>query len=126
TNLDFRQTVILPPDAKQSLSASRQPSARVLTAQFANEKVLIQAESPAPAMVVVSQGYYSSWKAFLDGSPVRLWRANYGFQAVEIPAGHHEIQLRYVDTWFDIGLVASAFGLLATLILWRLTARPGT
>ena len=118
TNTDFRQLVVLSPEARGRISATRQPAARARVSSFGNHRVAIDAEAPGPAMVVTAQGYYPAWKAFVDGKPAPLWRANYGFQAVEIPGGPHQIELRYVDTWFNVGLAISAAGLLAILALW--------
>jgi hypothetical protein len=69
----------------------RQPAARVVSHEFGLQKAKVIVESPRPAMVVISQAYYHNWKAHVDGLPTRLWRANYAFQAVEVPAGRHEI-----------------------------------
>ena len=62
-------------------------------------------------MLVAAQTYYHPWHAYVDGQPVRLWRANYAFQAVVIPAGAHQVRLVYEDRRFNFGAVVS----LATL-----------
>ncbi len=56
-----------------------------------------EAEAPAASLVVISQTYYPAWKAYVDGRPAKLWRANYAFQALEVPAGRHHIRLAYED-----------------------------
>ena len=38
-----------------------------------------------PSLVVAAQTFYPCWKASVDGQPARLWRANYAFQAVQVP-----------------------------------------
>jgi uncharacterized membrane protein YfhO len=63
-------------------------------------------------MVVVAQAFYHPWRAYVDGAPVRLWRANYAFQAVEVPAGRHRLELVYEDKTFRAGSAVS----LATLL----------
>ena len=112
SNLDFRQIVLLSPEAKNSIIATQHVAGNILASEFGNQKVLILAEAPAPSMVVVSQSYYPAWQAYVDGHATRLWRANYAFQAVEVPAGRHRIELRYQDTAFRAGLLISAAGLL--------------
>ena len=42
TNLDFRRIVVLPIEARGSLTATQQTSARVLDAKFANQSISIQ------------------------------------------------------------------------------------
>ncbi len=120
TNLDLGHIVCLPIEARGAIAAMRQTAARILEAKFANESVSIQTEAPAASLVVISQTYYPAWKAYVDGRRTRLWRANYAFQALEVPAGHHHIQLAYEDEPLLAGAVLSGLGLLACAGLWWL------
>ena len=65
----------------------------------------------------VSEG---SWRASVDGLPVPLWRANYAFQALEVPSGRHEVRIAYVDRIFQTGAIISIVALIfcATMI-WK-------
>jgi hypothetical protein len=112
TNLDFRQVAIFPPEARAAITATRQPDARVSTQQFANQRVSFRTDSPAPALVIISQSYYPTWKARIDGNPTRLWRADYAFQGIEVPAGSHEVILKYDDTAFHVGCWLSLLGVM--------------
>jgi hypothetical protein len=123
TNLDFRQIVILPPEAREKITATRQAAARVLNATFADQVVSLQTEARAPSLVVISQSHYPAWKAYVDGQPVTIWRANYAFQALQVPAGEHRVQLVYEDTNLKVGAVLSGVGLLACAVLWLLAHR---
>ena len=66
-----------------------------------------------PSMAVIAQNYYPNWKATIDGEPVPLFRANHSFQALEIPEGDHQVQIRYQDQDFKNGLWVSGISLLA-------------
>jgi uncharacterized membrane protein YfhO len=90
----------------------------VLATEFANQRISIQTEAPAASLVVISQAHYPAWKAYVDGRPTRIWRANYAFQAVEVPAGPHQVQLLYKDKRLLMGAALSSLGLLACLGLW--------
>jgi hypothetical protein len=113
TNTDFRQVVYLPVEARGAISATRQPAARASLGEVANQKVIIRTEATASSLVVLSQTYYPAWRAYLDGKPVRIWRANYAFDAVEVPAGAHQVELRYEDRMLLMGAIVSALGVLA-------------
>jgi hypothetical protein len=39
----------------------------------------------------------------VDRQPARLLRANVAFQAVQMPAGKHQVHLEYHDRAFEIG-----------------------
>jgi uncharacterized membrane protein YfhO len=80
----------------------------------------VEVAADASAMVVVAQAFYHPWRAYVDGARVKLWRANHGFQALEVPAGRHEVRLVYEDRVFEGGAVISlaTLGALA-LVLFR-------
>jgi len=109
---DFRAVVFLPVDAKTSVQAAREPRARIVSKDFAATRENIEVETPGPAMVVVGQAYHHNWRASVDGAPVPLWRANYAFQAVAVPAGQHRIRLVYQDKAFQAGVVISVVSML--------------
>jgi hypothetical protein len=70
---------------------------------------------PAPSLLVVLQNAHPNWSATLDGVRVPLFRAYGTFQAVEVPAGEHEVEMRYDEPWFWRGAVVSATAWLALL-----------
>jgi uncharacterized membrane protein YfhO len=75
-------------------------------------------------MVVVAQAFYHPWRAFVDGKTVPLWRANYAFQSLEVPAGSHQVELRYVDKNFLAGCLISMTALLVCAVGWKLRVQP--
>ena len=113
TNAGFspRSEVYLPLEARGLVNASSVSAARILSASYAAQHIEAQVETPAPAMLVAAQTYYHPWHAYVDGRPARLWRANYAFQAVAVPAGTHQVKLVYEDRRFYFGAAIA----LATL-----------
>jgi len=97
---DFRNFVYLPVEAQSAVKAHREPAARVIAKNFTLNRRTIEVETPAAAMLVLTETYYHNWTAQLDGKPTPLWRANYAFQALEVPAGRHAIVLVYKDEAF--------------------------
>ncbi|HEY5912948.1 MAG TPA: YfhO family protein [Verrucomicrobiae bacterium] len=118
TNVNFRRIVLLPAEARASISTTSQNPVRVLNSQFERHKVRLQVETPAPSMVVISQSHYPAWQAFIDGKPAKIWRANYAFQALEVPAGKHEVLMKYQDRSFRAGVFLSSLGLIACVSVW--------
>jgi hypothetical protein len=118
TNVDFRLTTYLPVEIKSQVTARAQPAAHIVHKQFSPAREVIEVTSPAPALVNISQAYSHNWRAQVDGRPVAIWRANFAFQAVQIPAGHHTLVLTYREQTFVFGLVLTvvAGGACAALI----------
>jgi hypothetical protein len=113
SNFSPRQIVYLPLAAKGEILAGADPGARVLSSKVTPSECLFTTVGNGPAMLVVAQSYYHCWKASVDGKPVKVWRANYAFQAVEVPTGRHEVRLKYTDHsfWAGAALSVSALGL---------------
>lgn len=124
TNADFRREVYLPLAAKSSVTAQGEPGARILSSTCDMARQTFSVHAPAPAMLVVGQSYYPNWTAQVDGKPARLWRANYAFQAVEVPAGDHEVILSYRDTAFRWGWVAAGLAGLGCAFIWLFARKP--
>lgn len=109
---DPLKTVFLPLASREQVAATGRTPARAEVKRFANHSIEIETESATPALVVVAQTYYHRWRALVDGAPSRLLRANYAFQAVQVPAGKHRVRLDYRDTGFRLGMCITAASLL--------------
>jgi len=115
---DFRNSVYLPLEAEPSVKARRQSAARIVAKNFTAMRQKIDVETPTEAMVVLGEAYYHDWTVRVDGKPARLWRANYAFEAVEVPAGRHEVLLVYRDEAFRAGAVVSLCAILFCIAGW--------
>jgi hypothetical protein len=71
--------------------------------------------------------YFPGWRAFLDGEPVPIQiTAPLGLMAVDVPAGEHELLLRFEETPFRLAIDAlslAAVGGLAGWLVGRLRRR---
>jgi hypothetical protein len=118
TNFDPRAAVYLPGEAQSSLSVSKPAIVKISPEKFSAQEIDARVDAPAPAMVVAAQSYYHPWRAYVDGKPTPLWRANYAFQALEVPSGTHEVKLVYEDWNFRIGALLSLATLLGLAIFY--------
>ena len=64
-------------------------------------------------IVRAHDAHYPGWQATLDGEPVELLRANLNFRGVAVPAGSHQIEMRYRPESFRWGLVLALMGAVA-------------
>lgn len=127
TENDFEgnKMVILPLDAKPLVTITNQTDARVLGSKFDIQSVTVEVEAAAPSFVVIAQTFYHDWCALVDGREVPLLRANYGFQALQVPPGKHHILLVYKDRAFEIGALISLATLMGLAIFGcRRPSRP--
>lgn len=122
-DFDPAKIVVLPPEAKAFVTVTNQTAARVLDSHFGTQTVDADVEAAEPSLVVVAQTYYHDWRAFVDGQPVPLLRANEAFQAVQIPAGKHHVHLAYVDSAFHAGAMISLAALFICGLAWFIFPR---
>ena len=115
---DARQMVYLPSEARPAITATSAPDARAAIVRFGAQRVALEVQTSQPAMLVVAQSFHAAWRAEVDGFPAPLWRANHAFQAVEVPAGRHQVVLAYRDRKFRGGAAISALTLLGCAIAW--------
>lgn len=118
-----RATVYLAPEARPSITVSNASAPKIIPRVFSAQKILLDVEAEAPAMVVVAQSFYHCWHAYVDGVPSRIWPANYAFQALEVPAGHHQVKLVYEDRWFQLGAIISLVTLAGCVGGWFWTRK---
>ena len=113
-----RDEVLLPPEAQPFITATHPAAVTVHKVDWQNQRVRVEAESAQAALLVFSQAHYHPWQARVDGEEASLWRANVAFQAVEMPAGRHVVELVYVDQVFRFGCALSLAGLALTGLCW--------
>jgi len=125
TQPDFnpRTTVFLPLATKPSVPIGSCRPVQINELQFSSQRVGFNATAAEPALCVIAQSFYHCWKASIDGQPARLLRANDAFQAVIVPAGRHQVVLRYQDAMFRTGVAISLASLAICAILWRCTGQ---
>ncbi|GAB4567457.1 MAG: hypothetical protein Kow0047_19630 [Anaerolineae bacterium] len=89
-------------------------------------RVRVDVTLDEPGYLVISQPWYPGWEARLaSGEEVPILRANYAFMAIPLPAGTHQVILRYIPMIWWAGLIASAATILVLVVwfVWRPQAR---
>jgi hypothetical protein len=83
------------------------------------EHLVIDVDAPARGFLVLADQYYPGWQATVNGTPVPIYRANYMFRLLEVPAGTSQVEFRYRPTSVLIGAAISALTLaVLALLLW--------
>ena len=121
-DFDGAKMVFLPPEEKSLITVSNQTTAKILQSKFSSNTVDVDVEAAEPSLVVVAQTYYHNWRVEIDGLPMPLLRANVAFQALQVPAGTHQLHFFYQDRAFQIGAIVSGsvwLGSLAAFLILR-------
>jgi len=63
-------------------------------------------------LLVFSIPYSKNWRAYLNGEEVELFNANAMYCGIYVPAGTHEITLKYMTPYLIHGIILSLTGIL--------------
>lgn len=89
---------------------------------FTVNTLTLETNFPAVKMLVYNDSFDLSWQAFINGTPVALYRANLAFKGIKLPAGRNSVEFRfkpwggewlYFLVWASNGAVLLALGLLS-------------
>jgi Bacterial membrane protein YfhO len=84
---------------------------------FSTAEERYSVETSAPAYLVVRASHARGWQAWVDGVPTPVMRANGKHRAVAVPAGTHEVVLRYEPPGLWLGQLVSAAALVACVLV---------
>lgn len=117
-DFDPARRVFLPETSRDQIHAGAVAEVAVTNVTFDRQRVAFETTAASPALVVVAQSFHPGWQARVDGQPALLHRANVAFQALEVPAGFHQVELCYAAPGFRAGLGISGVALLVLVWLW--------
>ena len=82
-----------------------------------NNRLQLFVEAKEVSFLVLSDTYFPGWRAYLDGKPVKIFRANYNFRAVSIPPGKHEVKFVYHPMSVKLGVLVTSLGIIGILVM---------
>lgn len=112
-NFNVQQTLLLEEKPENSPEKKSGEDRVVISEEnYFSNQVLIKTESISDGFLFLSDNFYPGWKAFIDGKETKIYRANYAFRAIFLPAGEHEVRFLFQPQSFKIGLGISVLALL--------------
>jgi uncharacterized membrane protein YfhO len=82
------------------------------------DEIRVEASLPQPGFLLLLDTYFPGWTASVNGQPARIYRADYNFRAVWLPAEKSMVRFTYQPNSFRTGVVLSAAGLLVLGVAW--------
>ncbi len=92
-----------------------QPQGEVRWLSRAPDQIRLRVHSDRPAWLVLSQTWHPGWHAWVDGYLVPYRRTDGALGGLPIPAGEHEVLLRFEDATYRWGRRISALGMACAL-----------
>jgi hypothetical protein len=118
------QKVLLEEQPSIALPASQVVTGTARIQSYTPNALTVVVENPQAGMLVLSDAAYPGWHALIDGQESKLYRANFAFRAVAVPAGSHVISFVYQPISVRLGVALSAatlalLAILGSLFWWK-------
>lgn len=116
-DFNIRQSVILETVPQLDPQAGN-GSAQIVS--YTPNQVRITVQSDGPQMLVLSDVYEKGWQATVNSVTVPVYRANYAFRAIAVPAGNSTVTFEYKPDGIRYGIPIAliAVGVLV-LGIWK-------
>ena len=105
-------------------STSADSTASVEVTNYTGAEMSFKVSRKNPGFLVISEMYYpAGWKAYLDGAETPIYKTDYLLRGVEIPAGDHELELRFEPASYKIGSMIAwgSFSIQVLLTIYLIT-----
>jgi hypothetical protein len=107
---------LVSPDVERELRGKVEPAVLAIEepCQFLRDdpdQQVIETHAASGALLVVADSYYPGWRVWVDGRAARIYRVNYGFRGIPVPAGEHRVEMRYEPASYRCGLFLSLLAL---------------
>lgn len=120
---DPREEVLLEEEPARPVSTgSRAEAGQVEIAKYEEMLVEIKTKNDQPAFLVLADTYYPGWHAYIDDQETKIYRANYAFRAIEVPAGEHQVVFKFTPTNFKLGAMVSLGSLILVIMGLAITS----
>jgi hypothetical protein len=106
------------------------PSGTVTWQSRTPNELVLSVSTERPALLVVADNWFPAWHATVDGEEAPVLRAYHTLRAVPVPAGEHEVVMRYrssvvgASLWLSLALIVSLVGAVGVQA-WRTRADVG-
>ena len=128
-NFDPRRAAFVAADLALSGPATL-PDEAVRIVSYEAERVHLEADVRAPALLVLADSFYPGWRATVDGAAAPILRADLMFRAVALSPGRHTIVFSYEPSSWRWGAAISlatctVLGAVLAITMRRPSGRTG-
>ncbi|WP_088834222.1 YfhO family protein [Paenibacillus tyrfis] len=103
---DLRKSAILfDPGKNETVKYDGTTETNILS--YSPKKIVVRVNSNKNGVLILNDSYYPGWKAYINGTPTKIFRANYAFRAIEFPSGNSIVEFKYQPLSFTLGLIIS-------------------
>ena len=96
-NVDLKETAIVEFEMPRDMVIKREPFSEQsigtveIEEYFAN-RVVIKTENTGDGFLVLTDSFYPTWKASIDGAKTPIYRTDFNFRGIFVPKGTHTVE----------------------------------
>lgn len=114
SSFDYKNVLLLEEKPPVAVSMNRKNVVDITL--YTPNNIEITVETEKPGMLFLSDSDYPGWKAYVNDTETKIYRADYAFRAISLPAGKHKVRFVYIPMSFYIGCFLSFFALLSIIL----------
>jgi hypothetical protein len=116
-----RTALLLPRDARAAtlVAPTRGSPGAVELARLSPERMRAQVNANTAAILEVGEHYDAGWSAQVDGKPAVTVAVDGAIAGVVVPAGRHEVELRFRPTGFIAGISVAILAVMFLIVTKR-------
>ncbi len=118
--IDPQQTVVIHQEFEEELDVEtfeKDTTGSITLTHYEPNHLKYDYEADSKQLVVFSEVYYpAGWKLYIDGEKADLFRANYILRAAIVPAGEHEVEMKFKPKSYYLGNKISGYSSVILLI----------
>ncbi|MGM0498341.1 MAG: YfhO family protein, partial [Bacteroidota bacterium] len=104
-------------ELKEVKQLTKDTSGHISLTHYEPNHLKYEYQADSKQLAVFSEVYYpKGWKIFIDGEETELFRANYILRAATIPAGEHEIEMKFKPKSYYMGEKVSGYSSIILIL----------
>ena len=121
-SVDLRHQAVIGKDMPTVTVAPADSADTIVLTTYAPNELRYHYSASADRLAVFSEIYYpDGWKAEVDGKPVDVLRADWTLRAAELPAGEHDLVMRFEPDSYRTGANISRASSITLILLLLLS-----
>jgi hypothetical protein len=118
-NFDLGKKVVIEEEPKIKIEKNTNQTGKTEIVNYSPNFIELKVETEKPQLLFLSDNYYPGWQVYIDGKQDKIYRADYTFRAVAVPAGRHQVIFSFEPKSFYWGLKISLISLVLFIISLR-------
>lgn len=116
-DFDPSKTILLEESPEFASQTNENNSGSVDLINYSPNGVVFDVVADQPQLLFLSDMYFPGWKAYVDSTHTKIYRADHAFRAVVVPSGKHRVEFVYQPESFKKGVVVSVAGLFVLVLV---------